>query len=269
MAFEDVAVERRGPVGWITFNRPEKLNALRAQTFTELAAALDEFETDDAVRSVVLTGAGDRSFSTGIDLVGDGRPGGTEEWDRITLNNANTISRVWYFEKPVITAVNGYAIAAGCNLALVSDMTLAADTASLGEPEIRHGALSPLLLLPWLTNFKAMNELYMTGDTISAERARELGLVNDVVPAAELQDAAQRLAERIAAAPMFTLTTLKRSIRMLYDIQGFRAQQSAHRYADTLMLDSSGVAERERLFAIYRDEGLKAFLEARDAPYRD
>src|SRR5690606_36428049 len=130
---------------------------------------------------IVLTAAGSRIFCSGIDLEADGLPATTEEWDDHTKGNADVIKRLWYCDKPLITALNGGAIAGGCNLAMVGDLTIAADTAFLSEPEIRHGALSPLLMLPWLMQFKGFNELYLTGDRLDAARARELGLVNYVV----------------------------------------------------------------------------------------
>ena len=267
MELEDVVVDRRGCVGWITINRPGKRNALRARSFSELERALALYESDPDVRVVVLTGAGATSFCAGVDMQSEGLPGDTEAWDAHTRGNAAVLRRAWYLDKPLITAVNGYALAAGCNLALVGDLTLASERASFGEPEIRHGALSPLLLLPWLTNFKAFNYLYLTGDRVSAQEALRLGMVNAVVPAAELRDEAQRLAERVASAPLYALQLAKRAVRLTLDIMGFSAAQEAHRFVDTFLLASRGVVEKERLMAVLEREGMKAFLDARDTPY--
>jgi enoyl-CoA hydratase/carnithine racemase len=167
----------------------------------------------------------------------------------------------------VITAVNGYALAAGCNLAVVGDLTIASADAFLAEPEIRHGALSPLLMLPWLTTFKAFNEIYLTGDRISAQRAVELGLVNKVVAPEDLPQAVQDYARRVANAPAYALTLAKRAVRLSMDIQGFKAAQDAHRYVDTYLLASNGVSEKEKLMSTLANEGMRAFLEARDRPY--
>lgn len=269
MGYQDLLVEVDDRVGWITINRPEKLNALRQNTFAELCSAFDELEADDEVRVVVLTGAGDRAFSTGIDLQADGLPDDSEGWDAHTKGNAAAISRAWYLDKPLITAVNGFALAAGCNLAVVADLTVMSRTASLGEPEIRHGALSPLLMLPWLMQFKAFNELYLTGDRIDADRARELGLVNYVVEPDQLRSETQRIARRIANAPTYALTLAKRAVRLTLDIQGFKAAQDAHRYVDTYLLASRGVTEKERLMRLLDEQGMAAFLQARDEPYGD
>ncbi len=269
MSFDDLAVTVEDRVGTIRIDRPEKLNALRQQTFAELGAAVDELTADDDVRVIVLTASGDRAFSTGIDLEADGLPENSPEWDRHTSGNADVIRKLWYADKPVLTAVNGFALAGGCNLALVGDLTIAAASATFGEPEIRHGALSPLLLLPWLTSFKGFNELYLTGDRITAERAKDLGLVNWVVPDAELGHEAQRIARRVANAPAYALSLAKRAVRLTMDIQGFHSAQSAHRWVDTYLLASRGVTEKEALMSTLADEGMRAFLAARDTPYGD
>lgn len=269
MNFDDILVSVKDRVGTITINRPDKLNAIRQQTFAELSQAVTDLDADTSVRVVVLTAAGTRSFSAGIDLQADGLPSDSEGWDAHTNGNANVVRALWYSNKPVVTAVNGFALAAGCNLALIGDLTIAAESATFGEPEIRHGALSPLLLLPWLTSFKAFNELYLTGDHITAERALQLGLVNWVVPDDELASEAQHRARRIANAPDFALSLAKRAVRLTLDIQGFHAAQSAHRWVDTYLLASHGVAEKEVLMNTLATEGLGAFLRARDTPYGD
>lgn len=267
MQFHDLDVRTDGAIGWITLNRPDKHNALREQTFAELSTALSRLEADPAIKVLVLTGAGDRAFCAGIDMDADGLPGDTPSWDAHTKGNADVLRKAWYLDKPLITAVNGYALAGGCNLALIGDLTIASDRASLGEPEIRHGALSPLLLLPWLTNFKSYSYLYLTGDRVDAAQAKEMGLVNKVVPHETLQAEAKALAERVAAAPGYALTLAKRTVRLTLDQMGFHAAQNAHRYVDTFLLDSRGVTEKERLMDILDDQGMRAFLDARDSPY--
>lgn len=269
VAYTDIELAVADRVGTITIARESKLNALRQQTFAELRVALAELEGDPDVRVIVLTARGRKSFCSGIDLEADGLPDDSEGWDEHTLGNAETIQKLWYVRKPVITAVNGFALAGGCNVALAGDLTIAAESASFGEPEIRHGALSPLLLLPWLTSFKAFNELYLTGDRISADRAKEMGLVNWVVPDDELAEETARIARRVANAPAFALSMAKRAVRLTMDIQGFQAAQSAHRWVDTYLLDSRGVTEKERLMDTLARDGIRSFLAARDTPYGD
>ncbi|MGV8882808.1 MAG: enoyl-CoA hydratase/isomerase family protein [Rhodoglobus sp.] len=269
MNYEDLIVTVADRVGTITINRPDKLNAIRQQTFAELSAAVDQLTSDDEVRVIVLTAAGTKSFSAGIDLDADGLPADSQGWDEHTGGNADVIRKLWYADKPLITAINGFALAAGCNIALIGDLTIAAESASFGEPEIRHGALSPLLLLPWLTSFKGFNEMYLTGDRVSAQRAKEMGLVNWVVADDELAAEAQRIARRVANSPTYALTLAKRAVRLTMDIQGFGTAQTAHRWVDTYLLASHGVTEKETLMNILANDGMRAFLAARDTPYGD
>lgn len=264
----DVIVRRDNGIGWLIINRPEKSNALRDKTFAELEAGLLSLQRDGEVRAIVLTGAGERVFSAGIDLSPDDLPVTSREWDDHTLLNANLCGRIWSLDKPVISAVNGHAVASGCLLALICDVTIAADTARFSEPEIRHGVLSPMLLLPWMTHMKALHEFYYTGDPIDAARALELGLVNRVVPLKDLLQEAERTARRIAHAPTYAITLAKRAIKQNYDIMGFRAAQSAHRYIDNYLLDNRGDPERDRLVQTLQEKGVRAFLEMRDGPYR-
>ncbi|WP_436700588.1 enoyl-CoA hydratase/isomerase family protein [Nocardioides sp. BYT-33-1] len=266
--FEDIRVERDGQVAVITLARPAALNALRQQTVTELNHAIEDVESDAGVKVVVLAAEGERAFSSGVDLVNDPAPTTTMEVDAIAQRNARMIERLWYLDKPLITSVKGVALAAGCNLALIGDLTICGRSASFGEPEIRHGTLSPLLLLPWLTHFKLMNHMYLTGDSVDAEEAHRLGLVNRVVEDDAVDREAVALAHRIANAPLLTLQSVKRSVRMMLDAQGFKGLQMGHRFADTLVLDSTGLPERDRLREIRANDGFRAFLEARDAPYR-
>jgi enoyl-CoA hydratase/carnithine racemase len=269
LSYTDISIGIADRVGTLTIDRPGKLNALRQQTFAEISSALDELERNPDVKVIVLTASGSRAFCTGIDLEADGLPEDSQAWDEHTSGNAKTISKLWYVEKPLITSVNGFALAGGCNVALAGDLTVAAESASFGEPEIRHGALSPLLLLPWLTSFKSFNELYLTGDRISAARAKEMGLVNWVVPDDELAAFTMKTARRVANAPGYALSLAKRAVRLTMDIQGFQAAQSAHRWVDTYLLDSRGVTEKEQLMKTLATKGMGAFLAARDTPYGD
>lgn len=267
--YEDIRLERDGQIAVLTLARPKALNALRIQTVNELSAAVDEIESDNDIKVVVLGAEGDRAFSSGVDLVNDPSPANTVETDRIAQRNAKMLEKLWYMDKVLITSVKGVALAAGCNLGLIGDLTVCGESASFGEPEIRHGTLSPLLLLPWLTHFKLMNHMYLTGDSVDAREAHRLGLVNTVVPDGQVDETALRLAKRIANAPLLTLQTVKRSVRMMYDIQGFRGLQNGHRFADIMVLDSTGVPERDHLRQVRAEHGFRAFLEERDAPYRD
>lgn len=267
--FQDILYEKIDSVAKVTLNRPEKYNALSQNLLRELREVFDEINDDGEVRVVILTGAGDRAFSTGFDLAtGETVPDEDEQGKRIK-RNFDTIIRIWNLRQPVISAVNGYAVAAGSNLAMICDITIASENAAFGEPEIRHFALSPLLLLPYIIGYKHLHYLYYTGDTIDADEALKLGMVNKVVPLEKLQDEAMRVARRIAKVPPYAVQTTKRSIKGAYEMMGFKNTMEYHRSNDTLVIDSSRIAEKIKIMDILQNQGFKAFLEYRDGPFKE
>lgn len=277
MEFNTLLYEERDHVAQIKMNRPEKLNALSQDLLADLRTALDALNDNTEIRCVILTGSG-RAFSSGFDLTppplnADGTqpesplrttPGTTD----MVKSNFETLMRIWNLRQPVIAAVNGHAIAAGCDLALICDLTLASAEATFGEPENRHLALSPLMIGPYVGPFKQIHEFYYTGDTIDARTAAEWGLINRVVADEELMDEAWRVATRIALVPAYATFMTKSSLRRTYELMGFRQAQDQHRLNDTLVLSATGIEEKDRMMSTLRDEGLKAFLELRDGPFR-
>jgi enoyl-CoA hydratase len=191
-----IEFERRGDVALITLNRPEARNAISPEVSQTMATVLDDVEQDADLRAVVLTGAGE-VFSAGADLkvVAQGR---ANEIARGKGGFAGIVSRD--FPKPVIAAVNGPALAGGCEIVLACDLVVAAETARFGIPEVKRGLMAAaggLFRLPKRIPLAIALELAMTGDPIDANRALELGLVNRVVPAARVVDEAMALAARI------------------------------------------------------------------------
>lgn len=167
---DEVRFERVEGVAVVTLDRPDKLNALTPSMVTRLTEVLDEVHLDKSIRVVVLTGAGVRAFSVGFDLDGLDMPTRTDDVTAATEANFQALMRIWQLRVPVVSAVDGYAVAAGANLALLADIVIASSRATFAEPEIRHYALSPLLLLPWFANNpKRVNYLYFTGDRFDAE----------------------------------------------------------------------------------------------------
>jgi enoyl-CoA hydratase/carnithine racemase len=273
MTYEFLLYEKTEAIAKITLNRPEKHNALSQPLLAELRTALDTVNNDPEVRVLILSGAGKQAFSTGFDLspreLAADAPRDEADWYQHIKQNFDTLMRIWNLRQPVVAAVNGHAIAAGSNLALICDITIAAENATFGEPEIRHFALSPFLLLPYLANnSKAMHYLYYTGDTISAEEALKLGLVSKVVPPDQLQNEAWRIASRIARAPSFAVQLTKRSIKSTYEMMGFKNAMEMHRTNDALVIDASQIQEKRNLMRVLQEQGLKAFLELRDGPFR-
>ncbi|MCP3936682.1 MAG: enoyl-CoA hydratase/isomerase family protein, partial [Actinomycetia bacterium] len=153
--YETIEYETRGPIGLITLNRPDRLNAINAQMLADLGAVLDAIEVDDGVRVVVLQGAG-RSFCSGFDLKDEAEAvdAGVVDLMPSMQHDLASIMRLWHFPKPTIAAAHGYAIAGGCELALACDLTVASEGFKLGEPDLRFGAGIVVLLLPWLTGPK-------------------------------------------------------------------------------------------------------------------
>ncbi|MCL4188676.1 MAG: enoyl-CoA hydratase/isomerase family protein [Rhodobacteraceae bacterium] len=267
MAYHDIEVSECNRVGWITIARPARMNALRMGTGDrEIVAALDGFAGRDDIRAVVITGAGERAFCTGWDMEEIGETSLTD-LEAMVRRNTGLFDAVWRHRLPVIAAINGHAVATGAALAMSCDLVVASQSARLAEPEVRHGALSPFLILPFLTHARAVHEFYLFGDPLDAEAMLRLGLVNRVVPAEALRATAQALAERLAHVPREALELKKRSLKAAYDLMGLRDATERHALADTIMIGAD-LPWKRTLFEALREGGMRAFLEARDGPMR-
>jgi enoyl-CoA hydratase len=201
VTYETILLERlEGGVARITLNRPARVNALNVRTLKELNLALDEIERDAGIHVVILTGAGG-SFSSGFDLKeqAESGPSGPEEWGEALRYDFDTVTRFWHFPKPTLAAVPGACLAGGLELALCCDITIASENAFFGEPELKFGAGIVVMVLPWIVGPKVAKDIILTGeDRITAQRAHEIGLITRIVPADELQEAALRIARRVA-----------------------------------------------------------------------
>ncbi len=220
---EVVRYETEGPVAWLTINRPEARNALSAAVREGLFDGLRRFSADDDLRVLVLTGAGDKAFCAGGDL---------KEMAQTGLKVPPTaslpqIGRTITVDKPVIAAVNGAAYAGGFLLAQSCDLCIAAETATFAISEVKVGRGAPWAApLPWLIPPRVAMQLLLTGDPITARRAHEVGLVNEVVPVAGLHAAAQAMAERIAANAPLSVLAGKRTVGLIAEhplSEAFRA----------------------------------------------
>lgn len=270
MQYEALTYTETDGVAVIKLNRPDKLNALDTQVMRELPHAFDHIQDNTDVRCVVLTGEGDRAFSVGFDLDGSSLPDRTDELRKVVASNFRTLLKVWDLRVPCIAAVNGYAVAAGCNLSMVCDVTLAGESAKFGEPELRHYALSPLLLLPWFNgNPKMMHYLYYSGDTITAAEAYEFGMVAKVIPDDELEAEAMRMARRIAKVPAYSVEMTKDSLRRTYELMGFRNALEYHRVNDSLVLGASGIPDKDKFTQLIENRDMRAFLSERDGPFKE
>jgi enoyl-CoA hydratase len=256
-SYQNILVERRGPVGLITLNRPPALNALNSALIAELGAALDDFEADPAIGAIVVTG-GDKAFAAGADvkeMVGKTYPETYLE-DFITRG----WERVAGCRKPVVAAVAGFALGGGCEIAMMCDVVVAADTARFGQPEIRLGTMPGAGGTQRLTRFigkaKAM-DLCLTGRMMDATEAERAGLVSRIVPAAELVAEAVKIAEQICEMSQPIAMMVKEAVNRAYET--------------TL---AEGVRFERRLFhATFatedRKEGMTAFIEKRRPDFKN
>ena len=201
MTIENLLLERDGAVAILTVNRPKVLNALNSATLDELRRAILELKADAGVRAVVLTGAGEKSFVAGADineLAAQTPTSGREH----AIAGQHVLDLIEHMGKPVIAAINGYALGGGCELAMACTIRIAADSARLGQPEINLGIVPGYAGTQRLSRLVGRGralELLLTGDQVTAHEAHRLGLVNRVVPAADLMTEARSLAGTLAA----------------------------------------------------------------------
>jgi enoyl-CoA hydratase len=268
MSYETIAFENRASVGIITLNRPERLNAINKAMIDELNALLDTIERDEAVRVVVLTGGG-RAFCAGFDLKeGAATPkAGIADWRPIIQRDFEIIMRFWHLSRPTIAAVHGPCIAGGCELALACDITIAAEGAVFGEPELRFGSGIVALLMPWLAGPKKAKEWILSGnDKITAAEAMAWGLVNRVVPEGQQLDAALALARDIAVNDRMKVSMVKQAINRSFDIMGMRDALAVGMETE-IQLEAMETPEGKAFQEIVRKDGLKAALAWRDARF--
>ncbi len=254
-----VLYETRGPVALITLNRPERLNAIDQPMLDELQSACDRAEADDAVGAVVLTGAG-KAFSSGFDLQAQAAatPQGVSEWRPVLRRDFDAAMRFWHLSKPTVAAVHGPALAGACEMSMACDVTVAAEDAVFGEPELKFGAGIVVMLLPWIVGPKRAKEIILLGlDRISAEEARAMGLVNRVVPVWRDVEEALALARRMAGMDRTLMRETKRAINRGYELIGMGAALEAALDIDTL-IEGEGMPTKRRFLEIARSDGLRA-----------
>jgi len=249
MSFENLLVERDGPVAILTINRPAVRNALNTQTMDELRRALLDLRRDDGVRCVIIAGAD-------INELAVQSPAGGREH---ALRGQHVIDLLEHLGKPVIAAINGFALGGGCELAMACTLRLAADTAKLGQPEINLGIMPGYAGTQRLSRLVGRGralEILLTGDMIAADEAHRIGLVNRVVPAAQLMDEAKKLGATLASkAPI--------AVRYILD--------AVNTGLDMTLADASRL--EATLFGLVSStedmrEGTRAFLEKRKAEFK-
>ena len=253
LSLANVQYETKGPIAYVTVHRPKVLNALNTPTWIDLKAAFEQAKADASVRGVILTGAGDKAFIAGADISELARVDayGAEESSRV---GQKVLGHIENLGKPVIAAVNGFALGGGCETAMACTMRIAAEHARFGQPEVKLGLLpggGGTQRLPRLVGKGRALQLILTGETISAQEAYRIGLVNEVVPAAGLIDRAETILKQIMAnAPIAVKFSLEAANKGLETSQ------------------SEGLALEASYFGICaatqdKKEGTSAFLEKR------
>jgi enoyl-CoA hydratase len=258
MSFDNLLVEREGAVAMLAVQRPQRLNALDAWTIDELRRAFLAFQQDDSIRCVIVTGGGDKAFVAGADineLAGDTPEGARQR----ALGAQQVLDLIEQLGKPVIAAVNGFALGGGCELAMACTFRIAADTARFGQPEINLGLIPGFAGTQRLARLvgrpKAM-ELILTGNPITAAEALAIGLVNRVVPAADLMTAVRSLASELAAKPPMAMRYAMEAVNNGLEMP----------FADACRFEAAlfgMVAATEDM-----KEGTRAFLEKRKAEFK-
>lgn len=264
--FAFISLDKDEAVAAITLNRPRKLNALTDELMTELTEALRIVGADDDVRVVVLTGAG-RAFSAGYDISPRPVPRTTvQEWRSHFRIGVGAMRAIWDCPKPVIAKVRGACLGGGFDLMFACDLAVAADDASFGEPEVKFGGGSMFMILPWLIGMRHVNEILLTGETVDARRAYELGLINRVVPLNLLDESVEEMARRMSLVPNGTLVKNKASIHRVYELMGV---SEAVRLGEDIaaMTLSSREGESLEFDRIAAEEGLNSALAWRAARF--
>ena len=262
-----VLYERRGPAGWMTLNRPDKLNALTTEMVAGLHAAMDSALADDEVKVIVLTGAG-RAFSAGFDIGEDAGMTSAGGWREVLSADIEVTMRLRTLEKPTIAAVRGWCLGGACELAMACDLVVATEDARFGEPEIRFGSGPVTLLMPFVLGEKKTNELLLTGDTMDAAEAERRGLVNRAVPADELETAVGELVRKIAPTPLPVLRLTKLALVRASEAMGLRQAVNANLEISAI-LNATETPEGREFNRITAEQGLKAALAWRDGRYED
>jgi len=257
MAYEHIIVETRGPVGLITLNRPQALNALCTPLIREMGTALDGFEGDDTIGAVVITGS-EKAFAAGADIKE------MQPQNFVDVYLGDFITRGWErvtgCRKPIIAAVAGFALGGGCEMAMMCDFIIAADNARFGQPEIKLGTIpgaGGTQRLPRFVGKSKAMEMVLTGRMMDAAEAERAGLVSRVVPLAELLPEAMKVAEAIAKLSRPSV---------------FMAKEAVNRAFETTLTE--GIRYERRLFhstfaLADQKEGMQAFIDKRPPNFKN
>ncbi|MGA8265873.1 MAG: enoyl-CoA hydratase-related protein [Ignavibacteriaceae bacterium] len=259
MNYQNLLVEKKGHVATVTINRPDKLNALNSQTMNELKDAFTELKSDSETYVVIVTGSGEKAFVAGADI---------SELNKLDVisgksfaeNGQAVFNLIKNLDKPVIAAVNGFALGGGCELALACHIRIASDNAKFGQPEVNLGIIpgyGGTQRLTRLINSGRAMEYILTGDMIDANEALRIGLINKVYPQAELMNKAMEMAKKITSKGQQAIRLSVKAVNMVDEVSG----KEGLNYEASLFSLACGTEDFK--------EGTKAFLEKRKPDFKN
>ncbi len=259
MTYETILVERDGPITTLTLNRPKQLNALNQMVIRELNTAFDELGSDESVRVIVLTGAGERAFAAGADIGELAQLQSPAAARQLAIRSHHLARAMGDLRQPIIAAINGFALGGGLELALACDIRLASDSALVGLPEVTLGLLpgwGGTQRLARLAGPGIAKLLMMTGERVTAAEALRLGIVEQIVPQAELLHTARQLAGRLAGLPPLSIAAIKQAVNRGLNM----ALDDANMYEAGLFAELFATEDAQ--------EGTRAFVEKRKPEWR-
>lgn len=268
MTYEYIEANVANGIAHLKFNRPKQLNAYNNELMRETLSAMAELNAHDDVHVIIASGHG-RAFSAGFDLkaASDRQLSTHEDWRSQLELQFDFIMSFWDSRVPTIAAVHGYCLAGALELSLACDMTVAAEDAFFGEPEVRFGSGAVAMLFPWVIGPKHAKELIFTGeDRISAKRALQMGFVNTVVAPDQVMDEAMRLARNVANSAPASVQKSKQAVNRAYDIMGLRQALAVGLDID-VDINATPTAEKQEFSRIRKEQGVKAAIAWRDARF--
>jgi len=257
MAFENIRLEKKNQIAYVTIDRPKVLNALNMATMGELRTAFTDLKQDREVRVVILTGGGEKSFVAGADI-GELQKNNPVEAKEYTHRGQAVLDLIENLGKPVIACINGFALGGGCEIAMACTMRLASENAKLGQPEVKLGIIpgyGGTQRLPRLVGKGIAMQLLLTGEMISAQEAHRIGLVNEVVPAGQLITRAEAIAQMIIKNAPLAVQYCLEAVN-----HGMEMSQQAGLFLEASLFAVSCATEDKK-------EGTSAFLEKRAANF--
>jgi len=258
MTFSNILFEKKGPIAYVTINRPKQLNALNMATMDELRAAFHEIKNDAGARVVILTGAGEKAFVAGADI-GELAQNDAVKGKEYTHRGQNVLSLIENLGKPVIACINGFALGGGCEIAMACTIRLASENAKLGQPEVKLGIIpgyGGTQRLPRLVGKGIAMQLVLTGEMITAQEAHRIGLVNEVTAPADLIPRAEAIAQKIVANAPLAVQYSMEAVN-----KGMEMALAEGLYLEATLFGVSCATEDKK-------EGTTAFLEKRQAQFK-